>query len=57
MYGYFLELKNEYTLEEIYNKIEHTEISKLDVDRIYRFIDSYTSNEDSSEINFSENLE
>jgi len=57
MYGFFLQLKNEYTLEEIYSKIEHTEISKLDVDRIYRFIDSYTSTEDSSEQILNENLE
>tara|TARA_B100000963_G_C22634187_1_gene676635 strand:+ start:2293 stop:3600 length:1308 start_codon:yes stop_codon:yes gene_type:complete len=43
MYGFFLDLKNKYSLEEIYNKLQYTEISKLDIDRLYRFMDSYSS--------------
>ena len=35
--------KNKYSLEEIYNKLQYTEISKLDIDRLYRFMDSYSS--------------
>jgi Cdc6-like AAA superfamily ATPase len=44
MISYFTHLKKKYPLDEIYNLFddENYEITKLDINRIYRFIDKYT---------------
>ena len=39
MFGYFLTLKTKNTIDEIYNNFENYEISKLDINRIYRYLD------------------
>ena len=46
MISYFFYLKQKHTLEEIYEIFddENYEINKLDINRIYRYIDSYTMN-------------
>jgi len=41
MFGYFLTLKTKNTIDEIYNNFENYEISKLDINRIYRYLDKY----------------
>ena len=45
IFAYFLHLKNNYDDEEVYKKVEDFEISKLDVNRIYRYLDKYTKND------------
>ena len=41
MFSFFINLKDKYTEEEIYNMFELYEISKLDINRIYRYLDKY----------------
>lgn len=41
-FSFFLQLRNNYTDEEIYNMFESYDISKLDINRIYRYLDKYT---------------
>ena len=41
-FSFFLELRNNYTDEEIYCMFESYDISKLDINRIYRYLDKYT---------------
>jgi DNA polymerase III delta prime subunit len=41
-FSYFLELRNNHTDEEIYEELQNYEITKLDINRIYRYIDKYT---------------
>ena len=41
MFAFFLELKKNLTDDEIYNLFESYEISKLDINRIYRYLDKY----------------
>jgi hypothetical protein len=41
MFAFFLELKKNQTDEQIYNLFESYEISKLDINRIYRYLDKY----------------
>ena len=45
MFSFFINLRVKYSLEEIYELFnnENYEISKLDINRIYRYLDSYTS--------------
>jgi hypothetical protein len=42
MFAFFLDLKNKYTDNEIIALFENYDISKLDINRIYRYIDKYT---------------
>jgi SpoVK/Ycf46/Vps4 family AAA+-type ATPase len=42
MFTYFLHLRNEYSMNEIYIQLEILEIQKLHINRIYKFIDRYT---------------
>ena len=42
MFLFFLDLRNRYSEEEIYAMFEHYDINKLDINRIYRYIDKYT---------------
>lgn len=42
---YFLiDLRNKYSVEEVYNMLQEQDICKLDVDRIYRYLDKYNKN-------------
>jgi len=45
VFSFFLELRNNYTDEEIYGMFESHDINKLDINRIYRYIDKYTKQE------------
>jgi len=44
MFSFFINLRNNYTVEEIYELFdnENYNINKLDINRIYRYLDSYT---------------
>ena len=46
MFSYFIDLRKKYQIEEIYDLFdnENYNINKLDVNRIYRYLDSYTTN-------------
>jgi DNA polymerase III delta prime subunit len=41
-FSYFLELRNNFTDDEIYEQLQNYEIGKLDINRIYRYLDKYT---------------
>ena len=45
VFSYFLHLRNKYDDEEVYNLLSDYEINKLDVNRIYRYLDKYTKQE------------
>ena len=42
MFAFFLDLKNKHSDNEIYLLFENYDISKLDINRIYRYLDKYT---------------
>ena len=44
MFSFFIDLREKYKVEEIYELFdnENYNINKLDVNRIYRYLDSYT---------------
>jgi hypothetical protein len=42
MFAFFLELKHKYSDNEIVSLFENYDISKLDINRIYRYLDKYT---------------
>ena len=42
-FSFFLELRLKYKDEEIYSMFESYDISKLDINRIYRYLDKYTN--------------
>jgi DNA polymerase III delta prime subunit len=42
MYAFFLDLKNKYTDVEITSLFENYDITKLDINRIYRYLEKYT---------------
>jgi DNA polymerase III delta prime subunit len=42
-YSFFLDLRLKHTDEEIYTLFEPYEITKLDINRIYRYLDKYTN--------------
>jgi DNA polymerase III delta prime subunit len=55
MLSFFLNLKNNYSDNELFSLFENYEISKLDINRIYRYINKYTcensdTNDDEQEI-------
>jgi DNA polymerase III delta prime subunit len=49
MFAFFLDLKNKYSDNEIALLFENYDITKLDINRIYRYLDKYT-NENAAEI-------
>ena len=42
IFSFFLDLKNKYNDNEILTLFENYEITKLDINRIYRYLDKYT---------------
>ena len=42
IFSFFLELRNNHTDEEIYAMVEPYDICKLDINRVYRYLDKYT---------------
>jgi hypothetical protein len=46
MISYFIELKNNYNDNEIYLMFYNYDINKLDINRMYRYIDKYVKNVD-----------
>jgi uncharacterized membrane protein len=46
LFAFFLTLKKQYTEDEIPRILEMYEITKLDVNRIYRYLDKYTEKMD-----------
>ena len=42
LFSFFLELKNKYDDEQMLLLFENYEITKLDINRIYRYLDKYT---------------
>jgi Cdc6-like AAA superfamily ATPase len=45
MFSFFLDLRNNYSEDEIYEEMSNYEINKLDINRIYRYLDKYTKND------------
>jgi len=41
-FSFFLELRNKYSDEDIYGMFDSYDIGKLDINRIYRYLDKYT---------------
>jgi hypothetical protein len=58
LFGFFLDIKNKYEPDsiEVNMLFENYEISKLDINRIYRYLDKYTKEdaEDTEDIVVSE---
>jgi len=48
--GFFISIKNMYDDNQIYNLFENYEINKLDINRIYRYLDKYMK-EDAADVN------
>jgi DNA polymerase III delta prime subunit len=42
MFSFFMHIKNHHSEDEIYNMLENYEVTKLDINRIYRYLDKYT---------------
>ena len=42
LFSFFMELKNKYDDNQILALFENIEISKLDINRIYRYLEKYT---------------
>ena len=42
MFSFFMHIKNQHSEDEIYNMLENYEVTKLDINRIYRYLDKYT---------------
>ena len=42
LFSFFLNLKNKYNDNEIFGLFENYEITKLDINRIYRYLENYT---------------
>jgi hypothetical protein len=51
MISYFIELKEKYNDNEIYSIFYNYDINKLDINRIYRYIDKYIKNVDTVDDN------
>ena len=50
MFSLFIKIKDLYTSGEIYSLFEQFELTKLDINRIYRYINKYTTNEINDDI-------
>jgi hypothetical protein len=59
MFAFFLDLKNKYNDNEIINLFENYDISKLDINRIYRYLEKYTKENagETEDVDFDEELE
>ena len=53
LFGYLIYIKSIYDDRQIYNFFENYEISKLDINRIYRYLDKYMK-EDALDITYKE---
>ena len=42
MFSFFIHIRGLYNEDEIYNMLENYEVTKLDINRIYRYLDKYT---------------
>ena len=42
LFTFFIHIRNLYNEDEIYNMLENYEVTKLDINRIYRYLDKYT---------------
>jgi DNA polymerase III delta prime subunit len=42
MFSFFIHIRSLYNEDEIYNMLENYEVTKLDINRIYRYLDKYT---------------
>ena len=42
LFSFFLYIRGLHNEEEIYNMLENYEVTKLDINRIYRYLDKYT---------------
>ena len=42
LFGFFIDIKNKYDDIQILNLFENYEIGKLDINRIYRYLEKYT---------------
>jgi len=42
IFSFFLDLRNKYNDNEITSLLENYEITKLDINRIYRYLEKYT---------------
>jgi hypothetical protein len=49
LFGFLISIKNSYDENQIYNLFENYEITKLDINRIYRYLDKYMK-EDAADI-------
>ena len=52
LFNYFINLKNNNEIEKIYELLELYEITKLDINRIYRYIDKFYINQISESSEF-----
>lgn len=52
LFSLFIYLKTLNSEEEVYDLFETYEISKLDINRMYRYIDKYIKNDDNSELQY-----
>jgi replication factor C subunit 1 len=55
--SFFIKLKNMYDSDEIYTLFESYELTKLDINRIYRYIDKYTIDSPNSHSNDSDDID
>ena len=55
--AFFIKLKNDYNNDEIFSLLEHFELSKLDINRIYRYIEKYTSSQELTSLSLSQEIE
>jgi hypothetical protein len=56
LFAFFLNLRQDKSEEEIYGLLENYEINKLDVNRIYRYLDKYSSHDTSSEVQIDDDI-
>ena len=42
LFSFFIHLRENYSEEEIFSNLENYEISKLDINRMYRYIDKHS---------------
>lgn len=50
IFSFFLDLKNKYTDNEIHHLFENYEITKLDINRMYRYLEKYTKENVADEV-------